>query len=105
MIAFATLLERLLFTQGRNDKIRLLRQYFETQPDPDRGLALAAIAGELHFATAKPGLILVSAGFDGHINDPGAYGHMGDEMTLIPQGCLYTADYEGLAKLRQGPEG
>ena len=57
MIAFATLLERLLFTQGRNDKIRLLRQYFETQPDPDRGLALAAIAGELHFATAKPGLI------------------------------------------------
>jgi DNA ligase-1 len=57
MIAFATLLERLLFTQGRNDKIRLLRQFFETQPDPDRGLALAAIAGELHFATAKPGLI------------------------------------------------
>ena len=57
MIAFATLLERLLFTQGRNDKIRLLRQYFQTQPDPDRGLALAAIAGELHFATAKPGLI------------------------------------------------
>jgi DNA ligase 1 len=57
MIAFATLLERLLFTQGRNDKIRLLRQYFETQPDPDRGLALAAIAGELHFATAKPALI------------------------------------------------
>ena len=57
MIAFATLLERLLFTQGRNDKIRLLRHYFETQPDPDRGLALAAIAGELHFATAKPGLI------------------------------------------------
>jgi DNA ligase-1 len=57
MIAFATLLERLLFTQGRNDKIRLLRRHFETQPDPDRGLALAAIAGELHFATAKPGLI------------------------------------------------
>ena len=57
MIAFATLLERLLFTQGRNDKIRLLRQFFETQPDPDRGLALAAIAGELHFATAKAGLI------------------------------------------------
>ncbi len=57
MIAFAALLERLLFTQGRNDKIRLLRQYFETQPDPARGLALAAIAGELRFATAKAGLI------------------------------------------------
>jgi len=57
MIAFAALLERLLFTQGRNDKIRLLRQFFATQPDPDRGLALAAVAGELRFATAKAGLI------------------------------------------------
>ena len=57
MIAFATLLERLLFTQGRNDKVRLLAQYFATQPDPDRGIALAAIAGEQHFAAAKSGLI------------------------------------------------
>ena len=57
MIAFATLLERLLFTQGRSDKIRLLAQYFATQPDPDRGIALAAIAGELRFAAAKAGLI------------------------------------------------
>ncbi len=57
MIAFADLLERLVFTPGRNAKIALLRRYFATQPDPDRGIGLAAITGELAFTTAKPGLI------------------------------------------------
>jgi DNA ligase-1 len=57
LIAFADLLERLLFTPSRNAKIALLRRYFLTQPDPDRGLGLAAITGELNFTTAKPGLI------------------------------------------------
>ncbi|MCW3474402.1 cisplatin damage response ATP-dependent DNA ligase [Limobrevibacterium gyesilva] len=57
MIAFADLLERLVFTPGRNAKIALLRRYFATQPDPDRGLGLAAVTGELSFATAKAGLI------------------------------------------------
>lgn len=57
MIAFAALLERLAFTQGRNAKIALLRRYFATTPDPDRGFGLAAVAGELVFAAAKPALI------------------------------------------------
>lgn len=57
MIAFAALLERLVFTPSRNAKIALLRRYFQTQSDPDRGIALAAIAGELSFTAAKPGLI------------------------------------------------
>jgi len=57
MIAFADLLERLAFTPSRNAKIALLRHYFATQPDPDRGIGLAAITGELAFAAAKPGLI------------------------------------------------
>jgi DNA ligase-1 len=57
MIAFADLLERLVFTPSRNAKIALLRRYFSTQPDPDRGIGLAAITGELSFAVAKPGLI------------------------------------------------
>ncbi len=57
MIAFAELLERLVFTPARNAKIALLRRYFATQPDPDRGIALAALTGELGFTTAKPGLI------------------------------------------------
>src|SRR5271170_2224488 len=57
MIAFAELLERLVFTPSRNAKVALLRRYFETQPDPDRGIGLAAITGELSFTAAKPGLI------------------------------------------------
>jgi DNA ligase 1 len=57
MIAFAELLERLVFTPSRNAKIALLRRYFATQPDPDRGVGLAAITGELSFIAAKPGLI------------------------------------------------
>jgi DNA ligase-1 len=57
MIAFANLLERLVFTPSRNAKIALLRHYFATQPDPDRGFGLAAVTGELSFATAKAGLI------------------------------------------------
>jgi DNA ligase 1 len=57
MIAFAELLERLVFTPSRNAKMALLRHYFATQPDPDRGVGLAAITGELSFTAAKPGLI------------------------------------------------
>jgi DNA ligase 1 len=57
MIAFADLLERLVFTPGRNAKIALLRRYFASTPDPDRGLGLAAVTGDLAFAAAKPGLI------------------------------------------------
>ena len=57
MIAFADLLERLVFTPSRNAKIALLRRYFATEPDPDRGIGLAAITGELSFTAAKPGLI------------------------------------------------
>ena len=57
MRAFAELLDRLVFTPSRNAKIALLRRYFTTEPDPDRGIALAAIAGELRFTAAKPGLI------------------------------------------------
>ena len=57
MIAFAELLERLVFTPSRTAKVTLLRRYFATQPDPDRGIGLAAITGELSFTAAKPGLI------------------------------------------------
>ncbi len=57
MIAFADLLERLVFTPGRLAKIALLRRYFATQPDPDRGFGLAALTDELVFVAAKPALI------------------------------------------------
>jgi DNA ligase-1 len=41
--AFADLLERLVYTGGRNAKLRILADYFRTAPDPDRGWALAAL--------------------------------------------------------------
>ncbi|MEM7668980.1 MAG: cisplatin damage response ATP-dependent DNA ligase [Pseudomonadota bacterium] len=41
---FAALLEQLVFTPGRNAKLRHLERYFATIPDPDRGWALAALA-------------------------------------------------------------
>ncbi len=55
--AFAELLERLVFTPGRNAKLALLRQWFAEQPDPDRGIGLAALTEELRFAAAKPAMI------------------------------------------------
>ena len=57
MTPFAALLERLVFTPGRLAKIALLRDYFAHTPDPDRGYALAAIAGDLSFVAAKPAMI------------------------------------------------
>ncbi|WP_237213760.1 cisplatin damage response ATP-dependent DNA ligase [Falsiroseomonas oryziterrae] len=66
MPAFATLLGRLVFTPGRNAKLALLRQYFALQPDPDRGVGLAALTGELRLRAAKPALVreLVAARTD-----------------------------------------
>jgi DNA ligase-1 len=79
MIAFADLLERLVFTPSRNAKIALLRRYFVTQPDPDRGIGLAAITGELSFTAAKPGLIreLAAARTDPVLFD-WSYDYVGD---------------------------
>jgi DNA ligase 1 len=79
MIAFAALLERLVFTPSRNAKIALLRRYFASQPDPDRGIGLAAITGELTFTAAKPGLIreLAAARTDPVLFD-WSYDYVGD---------------------------
>ena len=47
MRAFADLLETLVHTPRRTRKLALLRAYFRAIPDPDRGYALAALAGTL----------------------------------------------------------
>ena len=57
MNRFAELLDRLAYEPGRNDKLRLIADYFRDTPDPDRGWALAALTGALSFKHAKPGLI------------------------------------------------
>ena len=57
MNKFAALLDRLSYEPSRNGKLRLLTEYFQTSPDPERGWALAAMTGALSFPYAKPGLI------------------------------------------------
>jgi len=57
MNRFAELLDRLAYEHGRNNKLRLMTDYFRSTPDPERGWALAALTGVLSFPYAKPGLI------------------------------------------------
>ncbi|KQS89602.1 MULTISPECIES: cisplatin damage response ATP-dependent DNA ligase [unclassified Rhizobium] len=57
MRAFAELLDRLVLTPQRNAKITLMADYFRKAPDPDRGYALAAIAGTLTLKTVKPNIL------------------------------------------------
>ena len=57
MKAFALLLERLTFTNGRNAKLLILQHYLESTPDPDRGWALAALTGTLEMRHISPGLL------------------------------------------------
>ena len=57
MNRFAELLDRLTYEPGRNNKLRLITDYFRTTPDPERGWALAALTGALSFPHAKAGLI------------------------------------------------
>ena len=59
MNRFAELLDRLAYEPRRNAKIALMREYFRSTPDPARGLALAALTGELRFRHAKPAVIRV----------------------------------------------
>ena len=57
MNRFAELLDRLVLTPARNGKLRLLVDYFRAVEDPDRGLALAAITGDLSIAAVKPAML------------------------------------------------
>lgn len=49
MEAFSELLEQLYFTSGNHAKAALIKDYLANTPDPDRGWAIAAIAGALRF--------------------------------------------------------
>jgi DNA ligase-1 len=57
MNRFADLLDRLVYEPGRNNKLRLITDYFRNTPDPERGFALAALTGALSFRHAKPNII------------------------------------------------
>ncbi|MDF1719693.1 MAG: cisplatin damage response ATP-dependent DNA ligase [Minwuia sp.] len=57
MQAFGELLDRLSTAPGRNVRLDLIAAYLQAAPDPDRGYALAALAGDLSLRTAKPAMI------------------------------------------------
>ena len=57
MNRFAELLDRLAYEPGRNNKLRLMTDYFRSTPDPERGWALAALTGALSFQYAKPNVL------------------------------------------------
>ncbi|NWG24738.1 MAG: cisplatin damage response ATP-dependent DNA ligase [Pseudorhodoplanes sp.] len=57
MNRFAALLDRLSYEPGRNNKLRLMTDYFRHTPDPDRGYALAVLTGALSFQYAKPNML------------------------------------------------
>lgn len=49
MEAFSSLLEQLYYTSGTKAKAQLIANYIANTPDPDRGWAIAAMAGTLRF--------------------------------------------------------
>ena len=57
MQAFAKLLDTMSTSGSTLAKRRLMAEYFKATPDPERGWALAALAGTLSFPTAKPNVI------------------------------------------------
>jgi DNA ligase-1 len=54
---FAALVDALVYTRSRNEKLRLIAEYLKTTPDPDRGWALAALTEGLRFTAVKGGTI------------------------------------------------
>ncbi len=54
MRAFSQLLDDLVYTRSRNSKLRLIGDYLKETPDPDRGIALAALTGTLDIPAVKP---------------------------------------------------
>jgi DNA ligase 1 len=57
MRAFSQLLDALVYTRSRNTKLKLIGNYLKDTPDPDRGIALAALTGTLDIPHVKPAAI------------------------------------------------
>jgi DNA ligase-1 len=53
MRAFSQLLDDLVYTRSRNTKLKLIGDYLEETPDPDRGYGLAALTGTLDIPAVK----------------------------------------------------
>ena len=53
MEEFAALIDALVYTRSRNEKLRLIAEYLRATPDPDRGWALASLTDGLDFPAVK----------------------------------------------------
>ncbi|WP_205480004.1 cisplatin damage response ATP-dependent DNA ligase [Sphingomonas arenae] len=54
---FSQLLDALVYTRSRNAKLKLIGDYLKRTPDPDRGIALAALTGALDIPAVKSAVI------------------------------------------------
>lgn len=61
MRAFSQLLDDLVYTRSRNSKLKLIGDYLRQTPDPDRGIALAALTGTLDLPAVKPAQVRAMA--------------------------------------------
>ncbi|HVF37809.1 MAG TPA: cisplatin damage response ATP-dependent DNA ligase [Sphingomicrobium sp.] len=61
MRAFSQLLDDLVYTRSRNSKLKLIGDYLKQTPDPDRGIALAALTGALDIPAVKPAQVRTMA--------------------------------------------
>ncbi|RJY09595.1 cisplatin damage response ATP-dependent DNA ligase [Aurantiacibacter aquimixticola] len=57
MEEFAALIDALVYTRSRNEKLRLIAEYLQNTPDPDRGWAMAALTDGLDFSAVKSSTI------------------------------------------------
>ncbi len=57
MEEFAVLIDALVYTRSRNEKLQLIAEYLTVTPDPDRGWALAALTDGLNFPAVKSSTI------------------------------------------------
>lgn len=96
MKKFAQLLDRLYFTYSHLAKTDLLKTFFKTIPDPERGYALAIMAGTISFPNLKRGLIkeLIQKYMDSFLFEL-SYDYVGDLSETV--GLLWP-DIQDLAK-------
>lgn len=84
MDAFSRLVDQLYFTSSNLAKSAILRDYLRTTPNPDRGWAIAAIAGTLNFDLFKRKLIkdLITARVDPVLFDL-SYDYVGEMSETV----------------------
>jgi DNA ligase-1 len=106
MREFAYLLDCLYYTYSNLGKLDLLKKYFAATPDPDRGYALAIIAGTLDFPGFKRSLIkdLMKERIDPVLFDL-SYDYVGDLSETVgllwPESAAVKTELPTLADLIQ----